>query len=333
MKKFIGYILLTLIVASCGTDSGHFQLEGRFQNFNQGEFYIYSPSGAILGLDTIHVADGRFSYNIPLDNKATFIVVFPNYSEQAIIGEPGATVKMQGNASNLKEIEIEGTEDNEALSKFRKAANRMTPPEVEKEVERFVAANPTSPACLYLVQKYFLQCSKPNYEKALALLDQIEKADRDNGNVMKVRTMVKSMNGCSVGKQIPSFTSIDTQGKNIGKIQLKGKVNVVSVWASWNYDSQNIQRRLRKLKKEYGSDLAIISVCIDGSKEQCQRMLRSDSVNWSTVCDGKMWETPMLKQLGISTVPANIVARKDGQIVALNLTAQEIEDKVRTMIK
>lgn len=145
--------------------------------------------------------------------------------------------------------------------------------------------------------------------------------------------MVKNVNTCSVGKQIPAFTATDIKGNNTGKIHLKGKVNVVSVWASWNYDSQNIQRRLRKLKKEYGSDISIVSVCIDGSKDQCERTLRNDSVNWSTVCDGKMWDTPMLKQLGISTIPANIVARKDGQIVALNLDAQEMEDKVRAMIK
>lgn len=333
MKKFIGYILLTLIVVSCGPDSEHFKLEGRFQNFNQGEFYIYSPSGAIAGIDTISVADGRFSYEAPLDGKGLFVIIFPNYSEQPVIGEAGKTVKVSGSASNLKEIEIEGTEDNETLTKFRQAANRMTPPEVKKEVERFVNDNPKSPASLYLIQKHFIQTDTPDYPKAASLLDKMQKADNENGNVMKLRNLVKGLAACSVGNQIPSFSATDIKGKTTGKIHLKGKVNVVSVWASWNYDSQNIQRRLRKLRKEYGSKLAIVSVCIDGSKEQCERSLRNDSVDWSTVCDGKMWETPMLKQLGIASVPANIVTQSNGKIVALNLDAQAMEDKIRAMIK
>ena len=55
MKKFIGYILLTLVLVSCGAESGHFRISGRLRNFNQGEFYVYSTDGAIPGLDTITV--------------------------------------------------------------------------------------------------------------------------------------------------------------------------------------------------------------------------------------------------------------------------------------
>ena len=78
MKKFIGYILLTLVLVSCETDSDFFRIEGRFKNFNQGEFFVYSMDGGIYDLDTIKVMDGRFSYETPLNRKATFMLVFPN---------------------------------------------------------------------------------------------------------------------------------------------------------------------------------------------------------------------------------------------------------------
>ena len=52
-------LLLTtmLLLASCGAESGKFRLEGRLRNMNQGEFWVFSPDGAIDGINTIKVRD------------------------------------------------------------------------------------------------------------------------------------------------------------------------------------------------------------------------------------------------------------------------------------
>ena len=42
---------------------------------NQGEFYVYSPDGAITGIDTIKVQGGRFAYEIPCEDKGTIVIV------------------------------------------------------------------------------------------------------------------------------------------------------------------------------------------------------------------------------------------------------------------
>ena len=47
--------LLTLALVSCGTDSRHFKIDGRLLHLDQGEFYVYSPDGGVVGLDTIKV--------------------------------------------------------------------------------------------------------------------------------------------------------------------------------------------------------------------------------------------------------------------------------------
>ena len=145
MKKFIGYILLTLIVVSCGAPSGHFRIEGRLRNFNQGEFYIYSPDGGKAGIDTIKVSEGRFAYETRLEEPASFIIVFPNFSEQVVFGESGATATISGDASHLKELEVKGTKTNEQMTEWRMMAGRLTPPEVKREAENFIKRNPTSP--------------------------------------------------------------------------------------------------------------------------------------------------------------------------------------------
>ena len=95
MKRY-SYILLALILVSCGAPSGQFKIEGRFLNLNQGEFYVYSTDGLIDGVDTIHTNGGRFSYQIPCEDKGTIMLVFPNFSEQPIFAESGKTAHVKG---------------------------------------------------------------------------------------------------------------------------------------------------------------------------------------------------------------------------------------------
>ena len=84
MKKYCLLFILTLVLASCGTDSHHFKIDGHFLNLNQGEFYVYSPDGDINGIDTIKVRGGRFTYETPCEEPCILVIVFPNFSMQLI---------------------------------------------------------------------------------------------------------------------------------------------------------------------------------------------------------------------------------------------------------
>ena len=94
---------------------------------------------------------------MPLSDKATFILIFPNFSQQAVFGENGKVAKISGDASHMREMEITGTDDNELMTDFRLAANRLSPPEVKEAAARFVEENPASLASLYIVNSHFLQ--------------------------------------------------------------------------------------------------------------------------------------------------------------------------------
>ena len=162
MTRFIECLLFTLVLISCGTDSDHFKIEGRFRNLNQGEFYIYSPDGGISKLDTVKVQDGEFAFETPLQKKATFIMVFPNFSEQVIFGEPGKTAKVSGDASHLKEMEVSGNEDNKLMTDFRKSTLNNSDDQIRSNIANFVKDHPESIVGIYLVSKYFIRTANPN---------------------------------------------------------------------------------------------------------------------------------------------------------------------------
>ena len=333
MKKFIGYILLTLVMVSCGAPSGRFRIEGRLRNFNQGEFYVYSPNGGIVGIDTIRVREGRFKYETGLDNAATFVIVFPNFSEQPVFGESGATATISGDASHLKELEVKGTDTNKEMTEWRLMASRLTPPEVLREAEKFIKEKPESPISAYLLRKYFIEVQNPDYTKANQLANALSKADRKDVKADLLAKAMARQQSIQVGKKLPKFSAVDIDGKTVDNKALKSKVNIVTAWASWSYDSQNIQRMLNRMKKEYGNKLSVVSICLDASIRDCRRRTTTDSIKWSTVCNGNMWESPILKALPFATVPANIVCDEKGKIIARDLKADKLEQKIKEILK
>lgn len=125
MRRIIGFLGCILLLAACGSDSGKFRLEGRLRNVNQAELWVYSPDGAMQGIDTITLRNGRFAYELEMTKEGTLMIVFPNYSEQPVFARPGKTVSIKGDATHLKEIIIEGTSENEDMTSLRLELNDL----------------------------------------------------------------------------------------------------------------------------------------------------------------------------------------------------------------
>lgn len=328
MTKHITYlILLTLVLVSCGVDGKHFKLEGRFLHLNQGEFYVYSTDGVLDGIDTIKVEGGRFAYEIPCEEEGTLVMVFPNFSEQPVFTQPGKTVEIKADASHLKELEAEGTDNNKLMTAFRKQVSNMSPQQAIAAAAEFVKHNPKSDVSAWLIRKYFILAPKPDYAKAKQLLDLMIAEQPKNGKLVNLQQQLIGLTA-TAGKSLPIFTATDINGNKVTQANLTQSPNaVVFLWASWNYESTDMQRQLKRLKAAKGNGLSVIGVCIDPSKSEMQQSLRQDSISWPTINDGMMFDTKIAKQLGLSQVPANILL-KNGKIVGRNLRMNELKEKI-----
>ena len=328
MTRHLTYlILLTLVLVSCGVDGKHFKLEGRFLHLNQGEFYVYSTDGVLDGIDTIKIEGGRFAYEIPCDEEGTLVMVFPNFSEQPIFTQPGKTVEIKADASHLKELEAEGTDNNKLMTAFRKQVSNMSPQQAIDAAAEFVKHNPKSDVSAWLIRKYFILAPKPDYAKAKQLLDLMIAEQPKNGKLVNLQQQLIGL-AATAGKSLPIFTATDINGNKVTQANLTQSPNaVVFLWASWNYESTDMQRQLKRLKAAKGNGLSVIGVCIDPSKSEMQQYLRQDSISWPTINDGMMFDTKIAKQLGLSQVPANILL-KNGKIVGRNLRMNELKEKI-----
>lgn len=332
-NPFIAICLLaSFLLCSCGQPANRFHLEAEFKNINQGEFYIYNPDTGQK--DTVAVMDGRFSYLLTLKDTVTLSILFPNYSELPVFATPATEVKMEGDVSHLRDTKIFGSPENDLMTEFRMKTNEKTPPEVEAEAEKFIREHTSSIVSVYLLRRYFLQSYIPDYAKATELCALLNEAQPGNQYVARLNLQLSELkNFTREGKKLPPFKAVTTKGDTISNAMLKSDVNIILAWATWSYESQGPLHNLRELEKKNKGRISVVSICLDAAPTEAERILERDSLQWPNVCDSLLWKSPILAQLGIATVPANIITDKKGIVVARNLTTIKLKEKIEELLK
>lgn len=293
---------------------------------NQGQFFVYSPDGAISGIDTIMVQGGRFAYEIPCESEGTIVIVLPNYSEIPVFVEPGKSVDLKADASHIKDIEVTGTDANDRMTKWRKNTSSQSPDGLMKQAEQFIRENPSSIISRWMLRKYFIVTAKPDLKKAKELVKLMSEKNEKEASIVRLSVGLENV-PLQVGDVLPAFTAKDLQGKDVQASQYRVGKTIILVWATWDYDGISISRRVfRKIEelKAQGKQVPkVLGISIDASAVDAKRTVGNDSTAWSTICDGLMWESPVVKAIGTTKVPDNFVL-ENGKVKACHLGNDEL---------
>lgn len=326
-KQLATLLLAAVALASCGVDGKHFKLEGRILNMNQGEFYIYDDEGLIDGIDTIKVVGGRFAYEMPCERPTTAMLVFPNFSEQPIFVEPGEEADVKGDASNLRMLRVTGSKDNERMTGFREQVAQAAPPEMRRYARQFVEDHPESPVGVYLTKKYFVATAEPDLKEASRLVALMAAEQKDNSRLVRLKASLAGAGRAMVGSRLPAFTAHDTRGRLVSSADLSSGTVLISTFATWNYESLDQQRAIQRLRRALGGRFRAVSFSVDAGSRESLRQLERDSIAWPVVCDGTMLDNKVLRLLGLSAVPDNLLL-KNGRVVARGIPPRDLQSTV-----
>jgi thiol-disulfide isomerase/thioredoxin len=121
-----------------------------------------------------------------------------------------------------------------------------------------------------------------------------------------------------IGQPVPlSFTSL--QGQEITIPALAGKPVFVIFFAQ---SSPPAMAALGKLQQEVAQlprgSIRVIAVNLDPKRETALEALKSRGLTWPTAWDGKSWESPLVRSLGINALPTVWLLDTKGRLKSLN---------------
>ena len=135
----------------------------------------------------------------------------------------------------------------------------------------------------------------------------------------------------ATGKTAAYFRLPNAEGKQITRSNFKDQYLLIHFWASWNTvsrDSNAVYRRIYR-KGQKNKKFALLGISLDLNKDNWKKAIETDTLKWEQACDLSGWETGVVKQLAIRTLPANVLLSPSGRIEGKNLSEAAIEKKLK----
>ena len=175
MRISFSLLFILVLFTACGPGKGRIRIEGKLKHLDKAECYLYAEGGDFSKPDTITISGGKFKLEKELPEACLLTILYPNATTTTFIGEPGATIKIDGDAGRLDEVDISGSELNERLTKFRQRQVKKTKSDQLMAATQYIRDHAKSLDGLALYYKYYVDNDATDATVALELLNLLRK--------------------------------------------------------------------------------------------------------------------------------------------------------------
>lgn len=136
------------------------------------------------------------------------------------------------------------------------------------------------------------------------------------------------------GAIAPEISLPDPDGNTQKLSSLRGKIVLLDFWAGWCGPCRRENPNLvQAYNKYHDKGFEIYQVSLDKTKPEWVTAIKQDGLNWIHVSDLKYWSSPVARQFGIESIPANFLLDKDGKIIATNLRGAALEEELAKILR
>lgn len=332
MRKLL-FCLFTLAVLMTGCGKKNtFTLKGTLKGLPSDTLLVFYQLPDYK-LDTIIAEKGKFNYTITPDTFTIFSLLLGEGQSLPIYADKGENVTLDGAADR---IELKGKGENERQAQILQYISSLGSDRdsLMMAVDSLIKANPHTYTNIYLIDKYYVQDSLPDYERLSLLVKGLSGVIKDTPYIIDLQNKLEERTNLAENRSVSNISCTDKDGKTINWNSVKNKYILLDFWASWDKNSITAQDSLvpvqKALKKE---KFAIVSLSLDLDRNEWIAASKRDTTQWKQVCDFKSWDNTVVKQQGITRLPSNMLIGPDKRVIAKDIRGKELIDKVKELIK
>lgn len=167
----------------------------------------------------------------------------------------------------------------------------------------------------------------------------ISKADSSFKSVPGISYMIDHLNvlkKVAIGQKFTDFEMPNAKGEvhKLSEYVGNGKVVLIDFWASWCPPCRAEMPNLVKAYKDYkDKGFDIVGISLDSKADAWAKGVKDLNITWTQLSDLKGWQNSGAALYGVNSIPHTVLVDKDGTIIAKNLHGQELEDKIKEVLK
>ena len=333
-KRWLTYLLIALVCMACGEEQGDRALvQGTIKGLVDDTLIVYGADQMFDRVDTIYVRKGKFKRFIAVDTLAQAWIMYKDGQKVPLFLDKRSNIKIKGDTAQLLRLQIEDQGENHLLTQFN---NEFDTTLTIALVDTFITRYPTSTVGFYLMNRYLQDASKEERQLVVPLMQKIDEEIKHHPQYKAIDDRLKAEAKTDSGTSVNYFRLKNQEEKWVSRTDFSRKWLIINFWASWNETSKQQNRTLYKplykeIKKEKIDDLAMWGISLDIDRKVWKEAIQKDTLEWAQGCDAKGWLTEAAKMFDIRYLPANVLITPDGKISAINLTKEQLEEKVKEL--
>jgi thiol-disulfide isomerase/thioredoxin len=160
--------------------------------------------------------------------------------------------------------------------------------------------------------------------------DSLQLRYPDNRYVSDYLLMLADLQKLPIGSEAPEIQLSSPDGKEISLSSFRGKIVLIDFWASWCQPCRRENPMLVELYGKYRNmPFEILGVSLDENKSSWTNAIRQDGLTWPQVSDLKRWQSVVVNNYQIESIPYSVLVDRDGRIIAKGLRGHDIESKIQ----
>ena len=337
MNKILFSLIMAVCLVGCKSEVDKVKIQGEIKGLENDTIYLCGSNERGNILDTIRVQKNKFVHITRIDTITAAFLFFGG-QQYPLYLDKGNKIKIKGDIDGGGILEVKGNPLNEQLTSFNKTLSALEQPAdsiIEEKAEEFIRLNQFSLVSVHLLDKYFVQKSQPDFAKIKSLIAIMDGELQDKPYVNRISKYIEQYEKADAGKNAPSFSIPDANGKKVNRYDFRNKYLLLTFWASWCDSCKTTNAELRELYKTYKKEenIAILGISLDADKAAWQQTIKSDSLEWQQLCDLSGWESSVISQYAILKIPFNILIGSDGRILAHGIEGEELKKKLEELIE
>lgn len=359
MKQIIVPALVTLAFLSACKDKNTFKIEGKIEHPAQQKVYLLAADSTnVKVVDSAELSEQNtfvFKKSAPFAN---LYKIKNGEHEFDLIAENGNDIDFKTDLADPNHsYTVSGSEDSEKIKEYNRISNIYTAknsklasqyqteaaakgvnqdsvlkkylPQFEQnmaslsnEILKFVDNNKNSLAGFYAA----MALDQMKYEKELvAYADGLKDKFKGNQAVGQFKKHMELVKPVSVGHAAPDFSISGIDGKTIKLVDYKGKYVMLDFWASWCVPCRKENPNVVKLYQQYhAKGLNIVGISLDENKAAWQKAVNDDHLGWPHGSELQNFNGPVVQRYQVQAIPSNFIIGPNGNIVAKNITGNDL---------
>ena len=327
MKRLVATALVALMLASCQEAPKGYVINGEVTGRTEGKVYLKSfRNKMFFDVDTAELKEGKFTFKGEVDQPLLFGLATEdmNYPVQFFVENTNMDVRISNDGETIT------VRNSPVNTIFQENAEKVF--EEGYDIDSLITKYPASPAAAFYLYRYFtyqlpqdeLKATRAKISSELAGCPYVKDLDG----------IIKQLENVQIGKVAPEFSLPDTAGVSVSLSDFRGKYVLLDFWASWCPPCRAEMPNLVKAYKDYkDKGFDIVGISLDSKADAWAKGVKDLNITWTQLSDLKGWQNSGAALYGVNSIPHTVLVDKDGTIIAKNLHGQELEDKIKEVLK